>query len=390
MDIDNSPSKGWHSLEDLQDSMNLMPVMIALVDRQERFLVANREYATRVGKPLEQIIGKSIQDVVGIKLYQQVVQSKIQECLRGHPIEYELDLWGPETGHVITVRYFPRFDDAGEVTGLLMLGLDITHNRRVVQKTTTRMQGDMPISLTGLSGLQHRDMSAIQSDLLQAERMAALGRASALVSHELRNPLGAIAATLKLLSLRNKSDPEMQTIVERLWHNLGRCERLVSSMLDFGKPITIDPQRTQPDLLIEKVLQDMVLPSHVHLDCKLRDSFPIKLDIDLMTRALANLLSNAVESMPPTLDNRSEMRLRIRCHQDSDHLKLEISDTGHGMDRETASRLFEPFFSTKVYGIGIGAVFAHNVITAHQGLIDVDSSLDWGTRILITFPLNEV
>ena len=236
--------------------------------------------------------------------------------------------------------------------------------------------------------LKERDnLDAIQFELLQTERMAALGRASALVSHELRNPLGAIAASLKLLSLRNKDDQEMQTVVNRLWHNLGRCERMVSSMLDFSKPIKIDCQLIQPNDLIEQVLQDLALPAHVDLDWIPGQCTPVELDIDLMTRALANLLDNAVASMTPPISGRT-MRLLIRCDQNDSGLTLEISDTGCGMNRETVARLFEPFFSTKVYGIGIGAVFAHNVVTAHQGQIKVESSTDSGTRTIITLPFN--
>ena len=235
--------------------------------------------------------------------------------------------------------------------------------------------------------MDERDnLAAIQFDSLQTERMAALGRASALVSHELRNPLGAIAASLKLLSLRNEGDHEMQTVVKRLWHNLGRCERLVSSMLDFSKPIKIDCQFIPPDVLVEQVLQDLVLPSHVDLDWVPRKCAPFKLDVDLMTRALANLLDNSVDSMTPPTNSKTPMRLLIRCDHDHSGLKLKISDTGCGMDHDTVARLFEPFFSTKVYGIGIGAVFAHNVVTAHQGQISVESSPDSGTQTLITLP----
>ena len=237
--------------------------------------------------------------------------------------------------------------------------------------------------------LKERDnLDAIQFELLQTERMAALGRASALVSHELRNPLGAIAASLKLLSLRNKDDHEMQTVVNRLWHNLGRCERMVSSMLDFSKPIKIDRQFIQPNNLVEQVLQDLTLPAHVELDWTPKQCSPVKLDIDLMTRALANLLDNAVDSMTPPISGRAPMRLLIRCEQDDSGLTLEVTDTGCGMDCDTVARLFEPFFSTKVYGIGIGAVFAHNVVTAHRGQIKVESSTDSGTRTLITLPFH--
>ena len=379
-------SNGWQTLENLQKSFDFMPVMIASIDRHERYLVANREYAARVDKPLEEIIGRSVREVVGVDSY-QLIQAKIQECLEGRTIEYEIELWGAEAGRVITVRYYPRFTDVGEVTSFMMLGLDITHNRRVVPNLTTRRQDRQP-NLTEVNELQHRDLDTIQNDLLQAERMAALGRASALVSHELRNPLGAMAASLNLLSLRNKDDSEMQKIVARLWHNLGRCDRVVSSMLDFSKPITLDRQSIQPDLLVEQVLQDLVLPSYIDLDWLPGECAPVKLDVDLMTRALANLLDNAMDSMAPPLHNGAPMRLLIRCGYDDCSLTLEISDTGHGMDRETVARLFEPFFSTKVYGMGIGALFARNVITAHHGQMSIESRPGCGTKIRMMIPFD--
>ena len=235
--------------------------------------------------------------------------------------------------------------------------------------------------------LNERDsLDAIHLGLLETGRMAALGRASALVSHELRNPLGAIAASIKLLSLRNQEDQETQTVVKRLWRNLGRCERLVSSMLDFSRPIKIDRQLIQPDLLVEQVLQDLILPSHVELDWIPGGCAEMQLDGDLMKRALAYLLDNAVDSMTPPIVSRAPMRLLIRCDHNECGLKLEISDTGCGMDRDTVARLFEPFFSDKVYGIGIGAVLARNVVTAHQGQITIESNPDSGTKTLITIP----
>jgi len=374
------------AIESTQEQLASMPIIIALVDRQEHYLAASREYAKLVDKPLEQIVGNTVNSVVGASSYQRLIRNEIKRCLSGHPVEYELESLNPETGRVISIRYHPRFDSKGDVSEFLMLGLDITNHRRLTTNRSDQPQ-EYKLNLDNVSQLRLRDERAIQSDRLQAERLAALGRASALVSHELRNPLGAMAASLKLLSLHEENNTEVKTIVDRLWHNLGRCERLVSSMLDFSKPIKIDRQLVQPNVLIEQALHDMALPPHVALDWTPEKCGSAELDVDLITRALTNLMDNAVDAMTPPIDNKTPMRLLIRCEEEANFLKLKISDTGCGMDQDIANRLFEAFFSTKVYGIGIGAVFAHNVVTAHQGHISVTSNTNLGTQVLITLPL---
>ncbi|HEV3467993.1 MAG TPA: response regulator [Pyrinomonadaceae bacterium] len=222
--------------------------------------------------------------------------------------------------------------------------------------------------------------------LAQQEKIAALGRVAAQVAHEVKNPLAGLL--LYALHLRGKvegklSEAEMSLldkIVSTINHLTSTCEQV----LNFARPVQLAPRRTDLNRVLTDVLQ-LLEPQlsaagvSVAADLDAAGAVGI-LDESSLRAALMNLALNAVQSMP----GGGELRVRTRAGGGA--LVAEIGDTGTGMTEEQVKNVFEPFYTTKAAGLGLGLPYAKKVIEEHRGQIAVESRAGEGTTIRITLP----
>jgi signal transduction histidine kinase len=233
-----------------------------------------------------------------------------------------------------------------------------------------------------------------QEALLRAEKLAAVGRLSASVGHELRNPLTALKNANAVLQKRLAAgrvgavDAGTSSLFGILDNEIATCSRIVGDLLDFSRerPLKLEPTPLRG--LVEEALS--LLPAHsVAIRNEIGEELPVpRLDRGQFRQVLINLLQNAVESVPA---GRSDGWVAVRAALSADGaLQLLVEDTGEGMPEDVAAKIFEPLFTTKVKGTGLGMSIVSNIVRQHGASIRVDSQIGRGTRIRIELPVSAI
>lgn len=229
-----------------------------------------------------------------------------------------------------------------------------------------------------------REQIELEAQLNQAERLATLGQMIAGVSHEIRNPLGIIRSTAELLSGMDKADTAQKKLSNMIIDASNRLNNTVTEFMDFARPQKPDIQECYLEEIIYKNL-DFLRPEldkkNIMIQNNLNDlSFKFKADPHLLYRAFLNLFINAIQSM-----NNGGI-INVNLFEKNHHYRVEIRDTGEGISQDIANKIFNPFFSTKDKGSGLGLPIVKNIIEAHNGKISIKSNPDSGTEVLVTLP----
>lgn len=223
-----------------------------------------------------------------------------------------------------------------------------------------------------------------QDQLVQSERLAAIGQLASAVGHELRNPLAVLTNALYLLrrATEPSGDPRVGQHLSTAEREVSAATLIVSDLLEFSRgrePILSDVDVGD---LVEEALSVAPHPEGVEVDWSPPPSAVwARADRDQLRQVVLNLITNAYDAMP------GGGSLRIRAEADGQGLvELEVADSGTGMDEQTRGRVFEPFFTTKARGVGLGLAVTHRIITAHHGAVLVESEPGRGTRFRIRLP----
>lgn len=228
-----------------------------------------------------------------------------------------------------------------------------------------------------------RKLRQAQERLIFSEKFAALGKLAGMVAHELRNPLGVIRNAVVFLRLRlsGQIDEKVKKHLEILDAEVVLADRIINDILAYGR--IKKPELVCVDLnqLIAKVLQKTQLPDQIQLETDLAPGLSKPLvDENQFALLLNNIILNAVEAMP------SGGLLRIWTSQIKDSFMIHIVDTGVGIAVEKLPKIFDPDFSDKPTGIGLGLAICQSIVNLHNGHIDVRSEEQKGTEFIITLP----
>ncbi len=239
-----------------------------------------------------------------------------------------------------------------------------------------------------LGALEERDkkISLQQKEILQSERLAAVGQLSAEVVHEIRNPLNSISLNIDWLQeeLGNKDEEINQTLVS-VAREISRLNQITESYLSRSRgPITNEPKTEVNDLLAEIVdfssEEDRVRNIQVELALAGQGVY-VRTDRGRMRQAILNVFKNAREAMP------RGGKLRVATEVRDNVYRIVIADSGYGMNDTVKHRSFSPFFSTKPNGTGIGLAITREIVEEAQGTVECSSSLGKGTTFTFQFPV---
>jgi len=223
--------------------------------------------------------------------------------------------------------------------------------------------------------------------LHEAERLAAVGELAAGLAHEIRNPLaGIINATTLLEGEETLTGEERVSTLDAVKREARRLDRILSDFLLFARPR--EPKRREGDIgqVVEHVVallrndpdRSANVDVEVHVDPSLA---PFSFDADQLTQVLWNIALNGVEAMEGT------GRLRFDVASRSGEVLIAVSDTGRGIPPDERRRVFEPFYSKKLDGTGLGLTLAQRIVAAHGGRIDLESAPGRGSRVLVALPV---
>ncbi|UCB48307.1 MAG: GHKL domain-containing protein [Deltaproteobacteria bacterium] len=224
----------------------------------------------------------------------------------------------------------------------------------------------------------------LESQLHLAERLAALGQMVAGISHEVKNPLGIIRSTAELLGEMPDASDTQKRLSGVIKEESTRLNQIVTEFLDFARPQVPNIQECQLEEIIEKNLS-FIRPELEKKGIQVQDnlngrSFKLRADHDLLYRAFLNILINAIHSMQDggTID--------IKVEEARDAYRIDIEDTGCGISEENVDKIFNPFFTTKEKGSGLGLSIVRKIIEGHRGTIGIKSIEGQGTKVQVQLP----
>ncbi|HXL22567.1 MAG TPA: ATP-binding protein [Candidatus Dormibacteraeota bacterium] len=235
-----------------------------------------------------------------------------------------------------------------------------------------------------------RDLDSLESlntQLQVSERLAALGRITAGVAHEVKNPLNSMRLWLENLkaSLPDDQDSGAQQAVQVLDKEIDRLDAVVKRFLDFSRPMDVRLEATHLAGLLGEVL-DIARPQMQRANVQVAQLLPIDVpqvyvDRDLFKQAVLNLILNAIEAMP------NGGQLRVVLSRRGEMAEISVADTGKGIALENRQKIFQLFFTTRPGGSGIGLASAFRIVQLHNGSIDFTSEVGRGTTFRIELPL---
>lgn len=263
------------------------------------------------------------------------------------------------------------------------------NGRRIHASLSVALLRDEEGNPTGTLGII-RDISQfkeLQRQLIEAERLAAVGRLSTQVAHEIRNPLSSIKMNIQILGRQGLPEQAKRHLAIAA-SEVERLDRILQEIFDYVRPLKLELAQEDLNQVAERSLS-AVLPrleeSGISVEKRYADLPKVWLDSLRLSQALTNLYINAINSMPRGgLLRISTSRARLKKREMA---KIEISDNGYGISRANLKNIFEPFFTTRSDGIGLGLTIVKKIVEQHNGAINVRSREGKGTTFSIYFPL---
>ena len=232
-----------------------------------------------------------------------------------------------------------------------------------------------------------RELREIQQALLLSEKLAAMGRLTSQIAHELNNPIYGIMNTLELLKTEIPPESKRRRILDLSLSEIQRLSEMLRNMLSFSKPEEEKRRPIKIDELIEGILlvmEKQMKESNIQVEISFNPDIPeIMASTNQMRQVMLNILKNAKEAMP------KGGTLTVRTSREDNRVLIHIQDTGMGVPEENRDKIFEAFFTTKqkVKGVGLGLSVCYGIIKDHGGDIKVESEEGKGTTFVISLPI---
>lgn len=232
-----------------------------------------------------------------------------------------------------------------------------------------------------------RARAAAEAELLKQERLSILGRLMASVAHELRNPLSTIRNTLHAIEeITREKGVAVDRQMARIERTIDRCDGIIDDLLDYAGSRDLSPSALALDSWIGEVLDRQKLPASITLERRLAaPGTVVPIDAERMRLAIGNLIENAAEAIvdaPELTERRIAVSTRLGTSAE-----IVIADTGPGMPESVLARAFEPLFSTRAFGTGLGLPTVKRIIEQHGGDMAISSVPGAGTRVEIHLPI---
>jgi two-component system sensor histidine kinase HydH len=259
-------------------------------------------------------------------------------------------------------------------TLIVLMGLLFMVLRQIVKKAETILER------------RQEERKELQAQLELAERLAALGEMVAGVAHEIRNPLGIISSTAELLRKRLEQNEANSRLAKIIEEEVNRLNQTVTEFLDFARPREPNLRSCDVEGILERglnFLKPEIDRHHIGLTRQYgRNGHPIMVDPDLLYRAFLNILINAIQAMP----KGGELTVSTAVGPRGKGMRIEFQDSGEGITAENVKKIFNPFFTTKDYGSGLGLSIVKGIIESHQGQITIESHFGRGAKVSVVLP----
>lgn len=324
----------------------------------------------------------------------------------GTPYADVLAVRGPGAcfGEMSLIDELPRSATVRTTTSVELISLEKPHFRKVIEQNP-------PVALLIMKTVSHmvrvsneafqyglrqknlmlekayEELKRAQDDLIRSERLSTLGKFASMIIHDLRNPLSIVKGYAEILALSSPTPEKTAVLANKLLGEAERLNRMVGELLDYSRgSIRLNLAPVVLGDLFQRLKEqfgDALGARQIRLEFHRVITDPLLLDLDRIQRVFSNLIDNGRKAM------RHGGVLSFDSCLEDEMVVITVSDTGEGMDEQTRSRLFEPFFSASTSGgTGLGMLVVANVVEAHQGTIEVQSTPGQGTSVFIRLPLH--
>lgn len=327
--------------------------------------VDNQGVITSLNQAAERLTGYEVQEIVGVA-YEKVFchgtrfNSLLLDTLRtgkshlGQETDYPV-----RTGTIHISTSTTRLRNANEeIIGAVVVFRDLTANHRLEQQVK------------------------------RADRLAALGELMAGVAHEVRNPLTSIKGFVQYLA-DSDSEEERREYTPIIIREVDRVNRIIEELLYFARPNRASITAVDVNNLLEQTLvlvKNKTIRNLVDFDLQLASDLPpVEMDAEQFKQVFLNLVINGMQAM----QQQGCITIKTVWNKAASSVCISFADTGVGIEEQDAVKIFDPFYTTKETGTGLGLPVVHRIVTAHRGQIKVDSIVGQGTAITVTIPLRQ-
>jgi two-component system NtrC family sensor kinase len=294
-----------------------------------------------------------------------------------------LVLYGGTHAHMLHPRDLPYFQSLADLAAVAI-------TERVERMRSAELARDLSQSQDLHAQAQAR-LDAAQAQLLQSARLAAVGELSASIAHEINNPLYAARNSLYLLEQDLAPDAPQRAFLDIARNELGRIARIITRMRDFYRPARDELSCTDLNSLLEETLllvQVHLRHGSVMVQQQLASNLPCPfVNADQIRQVMLNLILNACDAMPSG-GTLTVSTVLLPSNSEQQWVELRISDTGIGISLENHPHLFEPFYTTKAQGTGLGLTITAHIVSQHGGSIVVESVEGQGATFIVRLPVN--
>jgi len=360
--------------------MEEAPIGICNTDLKGKITYVNKRFEEAKGYSREEIVGKN-----GFKfgiVSDETLKSfkkRMKERLMGKPSRLLEGRFKRKDGEWIWAEVESRvIKKFGVPVGFQLTARDITERKQIEKKLEEYSQ-----HLEELVEKRTIELKEAQEQLLKAERLATIGEVTAMVGHDLRNPLTGIASATYYL--RMKMGPEMSAKAKEMLDIIDKdveySNKIINDLSEYSRPITLDLMESNPKSMVKEALALVNIPANVQVVDFTEDKPKIKVDADKMKRVFVNIIKNSVEAMP------EGGKLIIESRETKGKMEIAFTDSGVGMSKETLEKIFTPLFTTKARGMGFGTAICKRIVEAHGGKISVESAVGKGATFILSIPV---
>ena len=346
------------------------------------------------------------QDLAALRALNEHIITSVQSGLISYTLDHRIIFFNPAaeriTGRDTASVLFGEINDLfPNLNSGAFDGQDERFEAEYVRPDGTRRTLGLSLSRLLDNHAEHRgwilifqDLSPIremQDAVVRAEKFAAIGRMAAGIAHEIRNPLASMSGSIQMLERSVSIDPIGKRLMGIIQRETDRLDRLVTDFLRFARPGPPDKSMMDLGLLLEEICEVFShrTTNEVQHDIRLTTDGDLSLDADAhqLRQVIWNLLNNAADVMP------EGGRIDIICkrlpanNHGIEQVGVQVLDRGPGLSPEQAQRIFDPFYTTKADGTGLGLAVAQRIIQDHEGTLRVESDLDRGSCFIITLPV---
>jgi len=375
---------------------------IAILDREWRYIYANRAYAETYGfEDPGEFLGKSWKSVrseeEGARFEDRIIPEFLEKKhWRGEAAGRKKD--GSLFDQEISVTHVDK-------TGIICIVRDITDRKRA-EKEIARLNEELEVRVEERT----RELVQAQDELARKEKLALLGQLAGGVGHELRNPLGVISnAVFFLKTVLSERDGVVTEYLDIIKSELDISLQIISDLLDFARTGTPQTGRVRVGELIARCISKCSIPEDIAVRIDIPGTLPIlKVDPIQMAQVFRNLITNAVQAMPDggklLISARSveSSQFQVKGFEEQqrglgtlndkapgDLVEISVTDTGEGISPGSMKKLFHPLFTTRARGIGLGLVVSKKLTEANGGSIEAGNSPNGGARVTLLLPAQE-